>query len=300
MLWLLFNFLAYFLWTLTNLGDKYVVGNRITNPYVYAVVGFFASTIGLIVLPFVDFYIPSLTVLFWLFISSFAFFVGAFLYLKSMAGEDVSRVAILFNFLGVFSLIFAWIFIGEKLNINQFVAFILMLLGSIFASVHFHVGKFKISKVLIFMLLACACYAFYDVVNRYLVINQLASYSIIYIYLNIYIVIFCLLFFLSGKFRKVWKTNLKGVLNWKLILIVVLVGACSRFGSLFHTKAISLGPVALINAMEGLQSIMVFGLAILISYLAPQYIREETDKKNLLLKFLALVFMIAGIVVLNV
>lgn len=300
MLWILFNFLAYFLWTLTNLGDKYVVANRITNPYVYTVIGFFASTIGLVVLPFVDFYIPSFTVLFWLFISSLGFFVGAFLYLKSMASDDVSRVAILFNFLGVFSLIFAWIFIGEKLNFNQFVAFILMLLGSIFASLHFHVEKFRISKVLIFMLLACACYAFYDVVNRYLVINQLASYSIIYIYLNIYIVIFCLLLFLSGKFRKAWKSNLRGVFNWRLVVIVILVGACARFGSLFHTKAISLGPVALINAMEGVQSIMVFCLAILISYFAPQYIKEETDKKNLLLKLLALVFMVAGIIVLNV
>jgi len=292
--------MAYILWALVNIGDKYVVGKRITNPYFYAVVGFFAGTISLVVLPFIDFYIPSLYILFWLFLSSLGFFAGAFLYLKAMSIEEVSRISILFNFLGIFTLILAWIFIGEKLNNMQLTAFGLWLCGSIFASLHFNAGKFKISKALILMLTSCFFYASYDVINRYLMVNNYISFSLIFVYLNFFILFFCSILFLSSKFRTEWKKNIQGILDWKLILIVLGIAAFSRFGVLLHNKAVSLGPVALINVMEGFQTILVFIFAGLISWLAPKYIKEEWDAKNFLLKFLALIFMVAGIVVLNV
>ena len=60
MQWFFIALGAPFLWALVNIGDKYVVGKRITNPYFYAVVGFFAGTVSLIILPFINFYIPIL------------------------------------------------------------------------------------------------------------------------------------------------------------------------------------------------------------------------------------------------
>ena len=70
-------------------------------------------------------------------------------------------------------------------------------------------------------------------------------------------------------------------------------------GTLFNTWALSLGPVALINAIGGIQSIFVFIIAILISIFAPKIIKEELDMKNVVLKIAALVLIVVGLLLLN-
>ena len=288
------------LWALVNVGDKYVVGNRITNPYVYTVVGFLAGTVGLVILPFVNFYVPSLYVLLWLFISTLGFFVGTFFYLKAMSGEEVTRLMILFNSLSIFTLLFSWFFIGEKLTAYQLVAFGLLLAGAVFSSLHFNSGKVKFSVVFVWAMLSCVFYAVYDVVTRYLVVNNFISYDLVFVYLTFFITGFSLLLFVFGKFRRNWKGNLKGVFTWKLLLIIFGIMAASRVGTLLHAKALVSGPVSLVVVTEeATQSLMVFILAGLISWLAPKYIKEEWDKKNLLFKLVALILVIVGIMFLN-
>jgi drug/metabolite transporter (DMT)-like permease len=302
MAWIFLSLGAATLWALVNLGDKYVVGQRITNPRVYTIVGFLAGTLGLVILPFVHFYVPSFYVLFWLLIANLGFFIGTFFYLKSMSGEEVSRLMVIFNSLSIFTLLFGWLFIGDKLSTTQLLAFALLLGGAIISSLHVKQNnKIKFSTVFVWAILSCICYATYDVVVRYLVANNFIDYSLVFVYLTFFISGLSLLMFLSKKFCLAWKENLRGVFTWKLILIIIGIMVASRFGTFIHGKALVSGPVSLVVVIEeSYQSILVFILAGLISWLAPKYLKEEWDRKNLLLKLAALILMVAGIVVLNV
>jgi hypothetical protein len=85
----------------------------------------------------------------------------------------------------------------------------------------------------------------------------------------------------------------------KVLLVVLIVNIISRIGTLFNTWAISLGPISLVNAMEGFQVIFVFLVAVILSIFMPKIIKEEIDRKNIIVKIIALVFMLVGILVLN-
>jgi len=106
-------------------------------------------------------------------------------------------------------------------------------------------------------------------------------------------------FFFFKKFRRQFALEKKSY-TWQVLLLLVIIALLSRTGVFLNIKAISQGHISLINVLEGAQSIMVFVLAILLTLLAPKYIKEEWDKKNLLLKLMALILMVVGIVVLNV
>ena len=71
-----------------------------------------------------------------------------------------------------------------------------------------------------------------------------------------------------------------------------------NLGIMLNIKSLSLGPVSLVFSMEGLQVIYVFIMALLLSLFFPKIIKEEIDKKNIILKTSALIIILAGIAVL--
>ena len=79
---------------------------------------------------------------------------------------------------------------------------------------------------------------------------------------------------------------------------MIFVAFFSALGLFLNTQAISLGPVSLVSALEGFQTIAVFVIAALLTIFAPRIIKEEFDRKNLALKLLALALMLGGIAVL--
>ena len=84
-----------------------------------------------------------------------------------------------------------------------------------------------------------------------------------------------------------------------MLWIVLIIAVLDSLGILFNFKALSLGPVALVFAMESFQAIFVFIIVMLLTWLAPKIIKEKFDFKNGLLKAVALILMVVGIVILN-
>jgi len=69
-------------------------------------------------------------------------------------------------------------------------------------------------------------------------------------------------------------------------------------GIFFNQWALVLGSAALVYALEGFQVIFVFIIATLMSIFLPHIVKEKLDKRNMLLKLLALTIMIIGILIL--
>lgn len=296
MMWIFIALAAYFFWGLVNIGDKYLISQKIKNPYTYLVYLVWAGGLGLLLIPFVDFFVPETSSLFLIAIASTLYFLGSVFYYQAVKIEDISRVNIWWNLIPVFTLIISWLTINEQLTNNQFLAFIILLLGAIIASIHFKKSQMTFSKALPLMIIATVFYASYAVMIRY--ISQTIPFLIIYIWNLVTVIILTGFLFLAPKFRINFRADTK-YLNKKVFLAIMALAVLDELGVLFNMWALSLGPAALIFALEGAQTLFVFLLAVLISLFRPQIIKEELDKRNVILKIVALCVIIVGVIMVN-
>ncbi|MBI2437156.1 MAG: EamA family transporter [Candidatus Magasanikbacteria bacterium] len=299
MTWVFLALLTHLFWGLTNIGEKYLVDKEFKNPFVYVFLGFVAGLVGLLIVPFVDFFIPSIHILFWIFIASVGFCSGVLFYIKAVQIEEISRINMLWSFLPLFTLLGSHLFIDERLSVIEFSAFTFLVLGGFVASLHAKSGKFKLSLAFLYMLVACVFFAAYDIVLRYITDGLGTSFEIVFIFSTIFFVLIGLLFFISNQFRTDFFEEKKNFFTWKVIGIILVINILSKIGLLFNMWSISLAPVSLVNAMEGTQAIFVFLITIFLTLSFPHIIKEEIDRRNIFLKVVAICFVVVGLVILG-
>ncbi len=297
MFWVFLAIVAHFFWAMANIGDKYVVGKRIQNPYVYIVwvtiLGFFFV---LFTLPFFELYTPPTITLLWLLLAGVLYFVGGLPYMRAMQIEEPTRINIWWNLIPLFALVIGWLFLGEKFDPVQLVAFFCLLSGAIIASLHVRGKKIVFSKAVLLMVLASILFAIYGAIFRY--ITAFVPFVVGFFWVHLAMFVSSLTLFLFPKFRQGSVVAWKG-LSGGLIVIVIGVSIFDRIAVFVHQWALSLGPVALVFSMEGFQVIFVFVMAILVSLFAPHLFKEELDKRNIAFKLAAILLMIIGVVILS-
>jgi len=296
MSWIIFAILANFFWALGNVADKYIVGNRVKNPYVYQVWLIFFSVIYIILIPFINFILPDWYTFGWLCMAAVFYFIGSLFYIKAMQLEEVTRINIWLNLVPIFSMCFAWLLLGELLSSYQFLAFGLFIIGSIVASFRIRQKYIVFSKGFYLIVIASICFALYGTVVSHLggTINQVS----IFIWLNILMIPISFLLFIHKVFRndfliatKKIKKNFIG-----LLFFILVLGDLALLCSIW---ALASGPVALVFAMQAWQIIFVFTLVCLFTMFKPKLLGEDISVKNMLIKFSSLILIICGIVFLN-
>lgn len=297
MLWVILAISAHLLWALVNLGDRYIMEKRIKSPFFYTVtiliVDAFAS---LLFIPLIEFSWIGWLAIIGAMLAGTAFVLGTVFYNRAIQIEEVSRINILWVFIPIFDFVFAWLLLGEKLAGKQLLAFIVLLSGSLFACMHWRSGGWKFSRAFVLMLVSCLFYSGYDILMRFF--TRQAPFSLLYLIAALSMLFWLIPIVSAKKFRQKYQSEFRNF-DLQLGVIMVLVAFFSALGLLLNTKAISLGPVSLVSALEGFQTIFVFVIAALLTIFAPRIMKEELDKKNLFLKLVALVLMIGGLVVLS-
>lgn len=297
MTWILYSVIARLLWGITNLGEKYFVDKRFKDPFVYIIVAFVLGILAVFLIPFVDFFIPDFVTLALIFLASCCFFFGALFYIRAIKKEEATRINIMWGFMPIFTFIGGWFLLAEKLNGIQFLAFTILIFGGFLASLHAKRGNtIKLSEAVLLMMIACLFFSSHDLIARFL--TQKISFSVLFIFDSIFLGLVSLSLFLSKKFRSSFAKERKN-LSVGLVGLVAGINFISKVGLLFNIWAISLGPVALVNATEGMQVLFVFIIASLLTVFAPKIIKEELDKKNVMLKVVAMILMIVGVIVLS-
>ena len=298
MVWVFLAIGAHFSWAIENILTKYAVEKRFANPYVFLILFSLVGIILIFALPFLGYPLPSFNILLLLFLSGFIYFYGGLPYIKAMQMEEVSRINILLSLIPIFSLGLGY-FIGDRLILSEFIGMLILIFGSVLTSFHFNhtVNKWKFSKAFWLMLVVCICYAFYGVLMRQVL--QQIPLIVAFVWFYIFEAIAASTILLSKKIR-IEVIETVRVIGRRDIFLVGLVVLTAWGGVILNQWALSLKQTSLVFAMEGFQAIFVFLIVGLISYFAPKYIKEEWDKKNLLLKLLALIFMVVGVIVLNI
>ena len=296
MLWVILAILSHFVWAWANITDKYVVENRVKNPYVYVWWQWIFAILALVIVPFVGFELNLASSYLWLMLASVFGVIGSLFYVKSLQLEEVSRIGLWWNLIPVFTLGIAWFTIGQKLSVIQFLAFFLLLFGALVGSLHAGWVRFKISKALKYIIVACVSYSIYAVIYSHVVVVE--SFAVSYVWMNIFGFFMSFLLVFSPSIRhdfvSLWKK-----MDVSLISIFFGVSILNHIGAFLNVWALSLGLAALVFAMEGFQAMFILIFATIISVFNPKLLKEELDKKNIILKLVALVFMIVGILILN-
>lgn len=295
--WFIFALTATLIWSLSAIIVKFVRVNYIKSPIGYWIITTPVAFFSLVFLIFGKIHLPSAKMLVYIFITSIISFIGYWLYLTALHKEEISRVITLFGIQPLIVLVLATIFLKEVLAIKDYLAFPLIIIGSILISVKKVKERFNISTGIILTVISIFLYSIQSLLFKLTV--EVDFVSMIILRESIFLVILAFLFILSKEIRKRTKEDLKHINKKKLFLIYT--GECmGMIGIAFSYLAIQRGPVSLVTLIEGTQGLFVIILAVLISTFIPKILKEEINKKTIILKIISIILMLGGLYLITI
>ncbi len=300
MTWLLVAISAYLILAIVYSVDKYLLAGPLPSPKVYI---FYIGILGLMVLvlaPFVGFYFPGYFYIFLAFLSGTSFIFGLFWFFKAIRLFEVSRVVpAVGGSLPVFAFLLVYIFsLGkEKLLLPEFLAFLLLVAGTILITYkrgnQISLKSFQISAVAAFFL------ALSFVLAKYVYMVQPFWSGYIWIRAGAGLAVLVFLVFSSELKRELFKAKIG--LQKKTAGIFLTNQAAGAGANILQNWAIALAPlayVAIINALQGVQNAFLLIFTIFLSFKFPQILKEEISRKIIFQKIIAILFIGAGLSIL--
>lgn len=287
--WIVFALLASVIWAIMNIIDKYIFTRWDLKPIVFLI---FFSLIGLIAGIFIYFAIgfgtlSIINIALGLLAGALFMFMVLF-YFKAVKIEEVSRVVPLFEVSPLFILIFAMIFLGEVFTTITYIGILLLVSGAFLISTK-SLSNFKLGKAFWFMILSVLFLTFNQIITKYLL--GFADFWTIFSWTRIGTFLATIPIFI------VYFSQFKGVFNKhgnKAVSVITFSQVLSLLGIFFITIAVSDGYVTLANALSSTQPFFVLIFATIIGLFYPKFIREEVSKKLVLQKFIAVLLLVIG------
>lgn len=281
MSWLVLAILGPFFWALSNIIDERLVQRIFKEPLGLTVITGLFNTIPLAVIPF--FHLPEFVGS----ISLIAFAAGVlgisiyYPYLKALEITNAAITVVLWNFVPVFVLIFSQLLLKEVLTGKDYLAIALFISASLLVTLNRTSGKTPWKA---FALMAAASllytseitlekfvYGHTDFLNGYwwFCLGELTTALVV-----------------LGLHRRTRRVLLDR-LDKKFFALNLSNEALNGAGSIFVSAAVSLGPVAVVNAVGKIQPIMVLLTAAAIGAVSKQ--RIHTWKRGFVLRVVSAV-----------
>jgi len=288
MLWLFIVIFAYLFYALSFVVDKYILSAALPHPIVYAFYVGVLSVAICVLIPFGFHFIGPLEFMLVL-LSGLMGMIGNVLFYKALHNGEASRIVpFIGGFVAIFTLIFSAIFLKENLVSRQFLAFGLLVLGSLILS--FQKRKF-FTKPFIWALMASFCFAAFWVMTKFIFLDTNFINGVIWVRMGTALA--SLLLLIPGGNRKLIFQKTKKT-KPKTAGIFVLGRASSILGAAGVYFAVYLGSVSLTNALQGIQYAFVFILALLLFAKFPS-MKEEIGRKIIIQKIVAILLICSGL-----
>ncbi len=296
MTWLFYALLSPIIYTVVNFIDKYVVEHRVKDyramPIYGSITGAVVGTLfwmitGYPALPLQDCLI--------LFLSGSLTIWGAALYFNAMSRSETSVIILLLQSLPIFTLVFSFVLLGERLSFPQMIGFIFLMSASLLAS--FRKSRRRTKLDISFWLIiatnifwaAAAVLVKFSVTN--LSFSQILSYESWGIGLGGVALLILLPQTRSAFIQSAQKSS-KGTLLIFFTNELIFVGAKS-----ITYYAYSIGPVSLVSVVNGIQPFIGLLYGWLLTALFPKQFSEDISKKGLAHKGALGILALVGLVV---
>lgn len=294
--WLFFAILSYFLISVVQILDKFILTKPIPSGALYAAYVGLAGIYGLLLIPFGFSLDISFLTIFLSLLSGFVFIIALVFYYQAALIDEISRVIPL---IGAITLIFVWlltsIFSIEKLGDLNLLAFAFLFLGSLLIS--FRKKNFQLSsRVYILSVFAAFLFAASWVLVKAAYLQTAFFNAFILGRIGEFMAGAFLISF--PKIRKSFFEHLGAIKAQTIGLFFSnKIIASSAFIALNY--ATFLGNVVLIQALQGLQYLFLLIFAVLLSWKAPQILKEEI-RGVIFKKAVAIIFIALGLLILFV
>jgi len=289
--WFIFALMASLLWAVGVVIDKYILTEHMPDPFSYQL--FYTITEAPILL------LPLFTSISFAFpwfalgiLGGFGTYLGLILYFRAMAIEEASRVISLLYISPIFVLPLAYIFLEEILSLPSYFGVAFLVFGAILISHKKVKGKKGvISPTLGLILASDVVWAGYEVLTKYVLDTIEYTSYLFWNFIGTAMIAFSLFCFpkIRGSFLSDIQRVNKTVHFWRIINT-----SLNFFAVVFYYIAISSGLVSLVVTALSLEPFFVFMLTLPLSLYVPRILKEETEKKVLTIKAIAIILIIFG------
>lgn len=303
---ILFSMIASFLWAIVNFLDKYLIDRVVKNREVGSLI-IFSGLIGVPVSLITYLFQPSVVNVTFenaLFasIAGFVYLLGILFYLKALSIADASFVMPFGFLIPFFGYILGLIFLGEHLTLNGFIGALIILIGSIFLSLFGNPGSLKKvnTAVIGFMGFTSLFVSLNGFIFKFANIEGLTFWQAVF-WEHIGFIFFATYLLITSKNYKSQFINLiksNGVIVLVLNIFSEIITITGNM--VFHyTTLISTLVIAQVLA-EGFQPIFVLLFGLVLTFYFPKIVKEDTNLKVIMVKFMAIIMMLFGLFLIDV
>lgn len=299
--WFVIAIFSYLLLAGVNLIDKYLLTSKIPDPKVYT---FYIGVLGgLIILlaPFVGFYIPGITEVIISLLAGAAFIYSLYWFYKGLHLFEASRIVPAVGGLTplfTFVLVFIFSMGQEFLSYSEVIAFVLLIAGSFI--INFKENRPVTIRSLKISALAAFFLSLSFVLSKFVFLGQPFWNGLILMRVGGLLVV-VLFYIFSREIRdEIFERRIS--LKKKTISLFISNQIAGAGANILQNLAIALAPLAsisIINALQGVQYVLLLIFTVLLSIKFPHILKEEVSRRVLGQKILAIVLIGAGILILS-
>jgi hypothetical protein len=297
MSWLVLIIIAYFLLAFVFLVDKHLLAGPVPKPKVYTFYIGISWTAVLILIPFVNFYIPEKSQIIISLLAGILFVYGIFWFNKSLYQFEASRVVPAVGAISpllTFSIVYFSSSLREAIAFSDIIAFILLIFGSLIIALE--KGKFINLKSLKISFISALLFSLSFVLTKYVYSNQ--TFWNGFIWTKLGGILMAILFIVFGKDVREEVFKKRDVLPKKTITLFISNQAIGAVSNVLQNWAIAIVPlyyVAMIQALQGMQYAFLLLLTVLISLKFPKFLKEEISKGIIFQKIVAILLIGIGL-----
>lgn len=295
--WIIIGSAGYFLLAFTGIADKFLVSKVVREPVAYA---FYTAITGPFSIALVLFGNKTLGHFQFLnfqdlvaaLLAGVAFIVGVYFSWTAISRSSVSRVIPIQGGLGpIFTLIFAFMILGERLTFFQSIGFLFLVVGAVMISIRLEHGSWTV-KALLYAALSAVFFALSSVLLKYTFDHSTYISGMVWTRIG---------FVLPVPFILLFKKNRKAIFNApkeagaKNVALYYASRATGTLGGFLQTYAVKIGSVSLVSALQGLQFVFLLIFAVFISIYYPNILKENITKDTIMLKIISIAMISSGL-----
>ncbi len=275
---------GYFLLAFTGVADKFLVSKVVKQPIAYAFFTAITGPFSLILIPFGvkvlsphDFGVALLSGVF--------FIAGVYHSYAAISQSSVSRVIpIQGGFMPLFSFLFAFLILGERLTWFQTLGFLFLVAGGVLISIR-RVNGIWTTKALAYAVISAGCFALSSVLAKYTFDHSNFISGMVWTRLGFVLPIPFILYFKRNREAIFNAPKEAGVRN---VALYYSSRATGSVGGFLQNYAVSLGSVSVVNALQGLQFVFLLILTSFLSIYYPKVLKEKISVDTVTLKLCAI------------
>lgn len=302
-MWVWLVIFAYLLNAIATLISKWLLINSIPQPLVFTFYVGLLNLVALFIIPFGGFFILPGVYLLLALCSGAAFAWAMYTMAQALHIDQASQVAPMIGGLQpLFVIIFAAWFLSEQLRPSQYIGVILLIVGSLLMALEIgHRQRHTLlpfkrrswfTESIRYILASSLLFGLSYALLKFVYQEQNFVSGFVWSRIGTFLFVACLAL-LPGNWRRIKQALAHGQTKTSTLFVLGQIFGAASF--LIIAYAISLGPVSVINAMQGIQYAVLFVLILFLGKRYKHLLDEPLTRPIIIQKIIGTIVIITGL-----